>query len=50
MQVGIALCPEVGMINNAILLPLDFFIINQAFFFNTFMVAGVVGHYRFVEF
>ena len=22
----------------------------QAFFFNTFMVAGVVGHYRFVEF
>ena len=22
----------------------------QAFFFDTFMVAGVVGHYRFVEF
>ena len=24
--------------------------LHQAFFFNTFMVAGVVGHYRFVEF
>ena len=27
-----------------------FFSLKQAFFFNTFMVEGVVGHYRFVEF
>jgi len=25
-------------------------VISPGFFFNTFMVAGVVGHYRFVEF
>ena len=23
---------------------------NSGFFFDTFMVAGVVGHYRFIEF
>ena len=37
-----------GMATTAILLCLLLF--KPGFFFNTFMVAGVVGHYRFVEF